>query len=200
MSFDSFKEVTEITVTRFSECPLGRMAEDKTFEKPVSEYDKPFAKTDYVGEEDRSNRSAGETSETPKTVTKGDNVDSKSENTEVKEKHGGSYREVFKAGEGATNEVHHMPADSISKLETNDGPAIKMEKEDHKETASYGRSKEAEMYRDKQKALIEQGKFREAVQMDIDDIREKFGDKYDEGIAQMLEYVDKLEAEGKIDA
>jgi hypothetical protein len=34
--------------------------------------------------------------------------------------------------------------------------------------------------------------------MDIDDIREKFGDKYDKAIGQMLEYVDKLEAEGKI--
>lgn len=35
--------------------------------------------------------------------------------------------------------------------------------------------------------------------MDIDDIHEKFGDKYDDAISEMLEYVDKLEAEGKID-
>ena len=34
--------------------------------------------------------------------------------------------------------------------------------------------------------------------MDIDDIREKFGDKYDEAIAQMEKYIDKLEKEGKI--
>ena len=34
--------------------------------------------------------------------------------------------------------------------------------------------------------------------MDIDDIREKFGDKYDEAIDQMLDYVDQLEKEGKV--
>lgn len=39
---NSFKEVTEIAVTHFSECPLGRMVEGKTFEKLMSEYDKPL--------------------------------------------------------------------------------------------------------------------------------------------------------------
>ena len=34
--------------------------------------------------------------------------------------------------------------------------------------------------------------------MDIDDIREKFGDKYDDAIQEMLEYVDQLEEGGKI--
>ena len=34
--------------------------------------------------------------------------------------------------------------------------------------------------------------------MDIDDIHDKFGDKYDDAIAEMMEYVDQLEAEGKI--
>lgn len=34
--------------------------------------------------------------------------------------------------------------------------------------------------------------------MDIDDIREKFGDKYDDAINEMLDYVDKLEMTGKI--
>ena len=34
--------------------------------------------------------------------------------------------------------------------------------------------------------------------MDIDDLHEKFGDKYDDAIAEMLEYVDQLEKEGKI--
>lgn len=115
------------------------------------------------------------------------------------EKKGGSYGEVFKEGEGDKYEVHHMPADSTTELDRNDGPAIKMEKEDHRQTASCGSSREAREYRAKQKELIDQGKFREALQMDIDDIHEKFGDKYDDAIAEMLEYVDKLEAEGKID-
>ena len=115
------------------------------------------------------------------------------------EKKGGSYDEVFKEGEGDKFEVHHMPADSTSNLERGDGPAIKMEKEDHRQTASCGSSREAREYRAQQKELIEQGKFREALQMDIDDIHEKFGHKYDDAISEMLEYVDKLEAEGKID-
>ena len=101
-------------------------------------------------------------------------------------------------GEGDKFEVHHMPADSTSNFERGDGPAIKMEKEDHRQTASCGSSREAREYRAQQKELIEQGKFREALQMDIDDIHEKFGNKYDDAISEMLEYVDKLEAEGKI--
>lgn len=95
-------------------------------------------------------------------------------------------------------EKHHMPPDSVTKLDRDDGPAIKMDKEDHRQTASCGNSKEAREYNAKQKELIDQGKFREALQNDIDDIRSKFGDKYDEAISQMMEYVDKLEEEGKI--
>lgn len=114
------------------------------------------------------------------------------------EKSGGSYGELYREGEGDKYEIHHMPADSISHLERNEGPAIRMDKADHRETASCGNSREAREYRAEQKNLVEQGKFREAMQMDIDDIRDKFGDKYDTGIGQMCEYVDKLEAEGKL--
>ena len=126
--------------------------------------------------------------------------DAKSEinQSDIPEKKGGSYGEVFKEGEGEKYEVHHMPADSVSYLERNDGPAIKMEKVDHRQTASCGSSREAKEYRAAQKELINQGNFREALQMDIDDIHEKFGDKYDDAISEMLDYVDKLESEGKI--
>lgn len=121
----------------------------------------------------------------------------KTESTE-NEKKGGSYKDVRVDGEGEKYEVHHMPADSASNLERGDGPAIKMEKADHRQTASCGMSREAREYRDKQRELIEQGKFREALQMDIDDIHEKFGEKYDDAIKEMLDYVDQLEQEGKI--
>lgn len=128
-----------------------------------------------------------------------DNGDIKNTNeVDAPEKKGGSYDEVFKEGEGDKYEVHHMPADCISNLERGDGPAIKMEKKDHRQTASCDSSKEAREYRARQKELIEQGRFREALQMDIDDIHKKFGSKYDDAINEMLEYVDKLEAEGKI--
>lgn len=115
-----------------------------------------------------------------------------------KPKEGGSYAEVKKYSDGETHEVHHMPADSASSLERNDGPAIRMEKADHRQTANCGSSKEAREYQAAQKELIENGKFREALQMDIDDIRGKFGSKYDTAISEMLSYVDKLESEGQI--
>ena len=92
-----------------------------------------------------------------------------------------------------------MPADSASNLDRNDGPAIKMEKEDHRKTASCGNSIEAREYRQRQREFIENGKFKEACQMDIDDIKEKFGDKYDNAIAEMNQYIKQLEKEGKID-
>lgn len=114
------------------------------------------------------------------------------------EKKGGSFRDVFKGGEGNIREVHHMPADIFTELSREDGPAIKMDIEDHRITASCGSSKEARDYRNIQKQFIEEGKFREALKMDIDDLREKFGDKYDEAISEMLVYVEKLEQEDRI--
>ena len=117
---------------------------------------------------------------------------------EQPEKKGGSYNDVKKESNGESNEVHHIPADSASRIERGDGPAILMEKDDHRKTASCGNSKEAREYREKQKDLIDSGRFREAVQMDIDDIKSKFGNKYDDAISQMMDYIDKIESEGKI--
>lgn len=120
------------------------------------------------------------------------------EDDQIQEKKGGSYRDLKKTSDGEKHEVHHMPADYATNIEREDGPAIKMEKDDHRKTASCGSSREAREYREQQKKLIEQGKFREALQMDIDDIHEKFGDKYDDAINEMLDYVEQLEQEGKI--
>lgn len=132
--------------------------------------------------------------------TNAENKDNAQEQKDVNEpKKGGRYSDVKKNTDGEKQEVHHMPADSASNLERNDGPAIAMDKEDHRQTASCGNSKEAREYRAKQKELIDQGKFKEALQMDIDDIHEKFGDKYDDAIKEMMDYVDELEQEGKID-
>ena len=122
------------------------------------------------------------------------------QNTQIErtEKQGGSYKDVFKEGEGDTKEVHHMPSNDASPLRFQDGPAIKMDKKDHRETASWGNSREAREYRQHQKELIDSGRFRDALNMDIEDIKDKFGDKYDGAISEMMEYVDKLEQEGKI--
>ena len=85
-----------------------------------------------------------------------------------------------------------MPADSVSPYSKGDGPGIRMATKDHMDTASWGRSKGAQAYRAKQKELIDKGLFREAQQMDIDDVRAKFGNKYNESIQEMLEYTDEL--------
>jgi hypothetical protein len=104
---------------------------------------------------------------------------------------GGAYRDVPANG----GQVHHTPADSISPLSRREGPGFRMETDDHMDTASWGRGKAAQEYRAQQEQLISEGKFREAQQMDIDDVRSKFGDKYDEGIQQMLDYTDTLDPE-----
>lgn len=59
-------------------------------------------------------------------------------------------------------------------------------------------SKKANAYRAKQENLIKQGKFREAVKMDVKDLRSKFGNKYDKGIGEIWKYVNELERNGKI--
>lgn len=71
-----------------------------------------------------------------------------------------------------------------------------MEKADHRQTASWGSSKEAKAYRAEQKKLIDKGDFKGAQQMDIKDVRAKFGDKYDKGIQQMEDYTKKLKKPG----
>ena len=74
----------------------------------------------------------------------------------------------------------------------NKAPAIQMNKADHVRTISYGSSPAGKQFRAQQAELIKQGRWREAQQMDIDDIRSMFGDKYDHAILEMLEYSDSL--------
>lgn len=87
-----------------------------------------------------------------------------------------------------------MPADSISPLSRGDGPAIRMETADHRRTASWGRSRAAQAYRAEQQRLINEGRFRDAIEMDVRDIRSKFGNKYDAAIEEMMQYVNTIPA------
>jgi hypothetical protein len=111
---------------------------------------------------------------------------------------GGSYRQVRDANEGG--QVHHIPADSISPVAKEDGPGIWMTTTDHQRTGSWGRGADQREYREKQKQLIDTNGwdgYKDAMQMDIDDIHKNFGDKYDQGINQALEYVNNPESELK---
>ena len=99
---------------------------------------------------------------------------------------GGSYSTVRKL---RGYHAHHVPADQISPISKGRGPAVAMLPKDHLNTASHGRGPAARAYRKAQADLIAKGDFRGAIRMDIDDIRGKFGSKYDDAIEQMLEYV-----------
>ena len=104
---------------------------------------------------------------------------------------GGAYKDVVTNGKQA----HHMPSKKVSPLSEAEGPAIRMDPLDHQDTISWGNSREAQIWRARQKALIDAGKFREAQMMDIEDVRSKFGSKYDDAIKQMVEYTEGLPAD-----
>jgi hypothetical protein len=101
---------------------------------------------------------------------------------------GGAYGDVRARG----GEVHHAPARSASPLIPRDSPAFRMEIADHAETASYFSRKGARAYIAAQRRLIEAGEFRLAVNMDIADVRSKFGPKYNQGIQEMLNYINRI--------
>ena len=120
------------------------------------------------------------------------------EASKLKDK-GGSYGSLRKFVAGDKNyEIHHMPAASCSPLSRWRGPCIIMTKEEHKQTSSYGNSKSAREYRQIQKDFIQKGQFLKAELMDVNEIRELFGRKYDSAINKKLDYEEELEKEGKI--
>lgn len=100
---------------------------------------------------------------------------------------GGTYkecREYTTENKLQNTEVHHIPANDVNGMNLSDGPAIIMDKADHMKTASWGNSKEARAYREKQGELIKNGDFKAAFEMDVKDIHSKFGCKYDKVIEQ----------------
>lgn len=104
----------------------------------------------------------------------------------LKPQRGGCYGRVRQDNEGG--EVNHMPPNSVSGLSRYSGPAIWMTKRDHRKTKSWGSSKKAREHRKKQQQLIQQGKFKEAFEMDVRDVRKKFGNKYDQSIKEARAY------------
>jgi hypothetical protein len=102
----------------------------------------------------------------------------------IEAKLGGTYGQVRANTVGG--QVHHMPAKSVSPLSTAKGPAIWMYILDHEDTASYGGGDISDRYREKQQNLINQGRFTEAMFMDIKDVKNRFPGVYDISILQML--------------
>ena len=107
----------------------------------------------------------------------------------VKKINGGSYKVIKNFSELNEYEANEIPSfNSTGFDKRGEGPAIRMSGKDHKLTASWGPSNDAIEYRNQQAKLIKSGNWHDAIQMDIDDIRSKFGSKYDEAITEMLEY------------
>jgi hypothetical protein len=93
---------------------------------------------------------------------------------------------------------HHMPAKDASPLSRDDGPAIQMSPKDHGRTSSNGQMPGSIDYRETVAELIAAGKWRQAMAMEIADVRRvarESGDqrKYNEAILEMLEYYKCLE-------
>jgi RHS repeat-associated protein len=108
-------------------------------------------------------------------------------------KKGGAHRDTTKPSRDGL-ESHHMPADSINGIPTNDGPAIKMDPADHAETSSWGSGRDAEIYREGIQKKINGGDMRGAMADEIRDVRraaqEVSGDrtKYNSGMREMMNY------------
>lgn len=102
---------------------------------------------------------------------------------------------------GDGKDSHHMPSKDAYKGsvmnpdgEAKNGPAIQMDPADHKLT----QSKKSKVYREKQRQLIQQGKVKEAIQMDIEDAKKIAADsgnpgKYDCAIQEAQEYSDQID-------
>ncbi len=96
---------------------------------------------------------------------------------------------------------HHMPAKATSPLGKDDGPAIQMEPSDHGITMSNGSKTKSIDYRDKLEGLIKEGKWAEAMRIEVKDVRrvaKKTGKpkKYTEAIREMAAYFHCLKKNG----
>ncbi|MDC0765485.1 RHS repeat-associated core domain-containing protein [Streptomyces sp. HD] len=105
---------------------------------------------------------------------------------------GGQYKDLKDPNTGRNipgTEINHVPPASVAqhRLGYGTGPALQMDYEDHRDVYSTGSSRAARAWRTWQDELIAGGRVDEAVQMDIDDIRNRFGNKYDGAIKEMIQ-------------
>ncbi len=108
----------------------------------------------------------------------------------IKDAMGGERHHCFAANayEKTTVNKYDSTRKVIGTVTYYSGPCILMTKADHQKTASWGSSTAAAAYRAKQLELVKAGKYLAAMQMDVDDIRAKFGTKYNTAISRMWSY------------
>ncbi len=143
-------------------------------------------------------------------------ADKKSRNAKA-QRRGGAYGSLDnpqgqkKIGKGTwAVERNHTPAYGAVKsgkppLSRGRAPAMEMDRADHRAMKSTGSSKQAKKYRAEQKKLIKEGKFEEAFEKDVQNIRglENNGviqpkGKYDKGIEETRQYVEQLRDQGQL--
>lgn len=113
---------------------------------------------------------------------------------------GGSYGGTKGVGD-KDMESNHMPPKSVSPLGEYPSPSMQMDKEDHRKAMSTGSSLESQEWRKAQQELIEAGSYRDALAMDIRDVRriaEEGGDirKYNQATRELLAYYKCLQEHG----
>ncbi|MEU6098674.1 ricin-type beta-trefoil lectin domain protein [Streptomyces sp. NPDC047079] len=104
---------------------------------------------------------------------------------------GGQYKDLKDPATGNNypgTEINHVPPASVTEthLGYRTGPAIRMDYTDHRAVYSTGSSRASKAWRLWQQELVDNGRIDEAVQMDINDIRARFGTKYDDAIGEMV--------------
>ena len=73
-----------------------------------------------------------------------------------------------------------------------------MEKKDHEETQSYKKKRMlSDDYFQKQLRYLKENNIRAAIEIEITDLRAKFGSKYNDAIKEVLKYVSELEEKMK---
>jgi hypothetical protein len=119
---------------------------------------------------------------------------------------GGSYDEIRRSyaalGSGHGYEAHHVYGwasySEVLGITRGEGPSIRMIGPDHKETASYIKTTASIEYRKHQSSFLSGGDYQSAWMMDVSDIRGKFGNKYDQHLAQAERQLLSLDREGKL--
>lgn len=97
-----------------------------------------------------------------------------------------------------TTEKNHMPSKQAYKLagfKVSDymGTAAIMKKRHHRRFTTTGSGANAKAFREEEAALLKEGKFIEAFEKNVDEIRKMFGNQYDEAIEQAREqYVNEV--------
>ena len=121
---------------------------------------------------------------------------------------GGQYKDLGDPATGRNvtgTEINHMPASQANTeafgIPEGQGLAIQMDEADHVLTESWGSSYAGKLHRAHQMFLLRNGNLTEALQMDIDNIRQLFGTKYDAAITEMTakipDYIDAIIRAGK---